>query len=62
MNTEPKTKIEIISQCIEDIEGLAQDVNPNEIYTHLFHSTLPQWTNAWQKAINACIDAIKEVL
>ena len=53
---------EVIKKYIEEIEHLVQDVNKQEIISHVVFNSLGQWTDAWQNAMKQCIENIKEVL
>ena len=53
---------ETIKKYIEEIEFLAQDVNEIEINSHRVFGYTKKWLDAWQGAMNRCIENIKEVL
>lgn len=53
---------ETVKKYIEEIECLAYDVNEIEINSHRMFGNTKQWLEAWQNAMNQCIENIKGVL
>lgn len=53
---------EKIIEYLNELEGFIADVNTIEINSQIAFGELDKWCNAWQSAINACLNKIKEAL
>ena len=53
---------EAIKKYIEEVEHLVEDVNKNEIVSHITLENLGQWLERWQNEIKRYINDIKEEL
>ena len=53
---------EAIKNYIEEVEHIVEDVNKNEIVSHIALENLGQWLESWQNEIKRFINDIKEEL
>ena len=51
-----------IIEYLDELEGIAADVNAVEINSHIVFGELNEWCKLWQGAINTCLIKIREAL
>lgn len=51
-----------IQKALGNIKYLSQDININEITSHIRNENLSQWVSAWNNAMEEQINNIKEAI
>lgn len=62
MNGELKAKQNYcsIQEALDDIDGLAGDINTNEIASHL--NCMDSWTRQWRLATHRAVASIRKII